>query len=101
MGVLLNTYTTSSGEDPADPDEELPWEDDPDELERDEDDDPEELDRDELELLPLERLLEYDCPPPGRASTSSGAVSAAARTARTAIAPARAVMPPPLRPRAR
>jgi hypothetical protein len=69
------------------------------ELDRDDEDDPEELDRDELE--PLERLPEYDWPPPGRATASDGPTSVAAKTARAAIAPARAVMPRRPRPQAR
>src|SRR5205085_5929787 len=67
-------------------DEELDREDD--ELDR-EDEDPDELDRDELE--PLERLPEYDWPPPGRATASDGTPSVAAKTARAAITPARVV----------
>jgi hypothetical protein len=78
---------------------ELEREDDPEELDREDEDDPEELDRDELE--PLERLPEYDWPPPGRAAASGGPPSVAAKTARAASAPARAVMLRRPRPRAR
>jgi hypothetical protein len=81
---------TASGaiENPApEPDPEL-------ELERDEDD-PDELELDPV--LPPERLPEYDCPPPGRASTRRGKARVAPQTAIATTAPIRAVTPPPFR----